>query len=269
MRPAQEVISFLEEFAPLQLAEKWDNVGLLLGDRSQLIERVMTCLTLTPDVAEEAVREKVGMIVCHHPVLFKAIQRLTADTHEGQMLLQLARTECLVYSPHTAFDSARDGINAGIAEALGLQEIRPLRPCALEPDGSLGSGRCGLLPEPVSLQSLIETVSSLLSATSVQLTGDPDRLVTSIAIACGSAAEFLPDAVRAGCDVLLTGEARFHAFLEARTGPTALVTLGHFATERPAVERLATILSDRFPGLNCFASRVERDPVLAFPLASK
>lgn len=261
MQPAQNLISYLERFAPLQLAEGWDNVGLLLGDRARSIERVMTCLTLTEDVAEEAIADKADLIVCHHPVLFRAVKRLTSDTPEGEMLLRLAASKILVYSPHTAFDSAEDGINAQIAAALELTEVRPLRPSAIEPDGSLGGGRCGRLPTAVPLRDLITKSQRLLKASSAQIVGDLDRLVERVAIACGSAAEFLPDAVRAGCDVLLTGEARFHACLEARSGPCALVLLGHYATERPAVEHLAQRLEDEFPGLTSWASRQEHDPV--------
>jgi len=261
MQPAQDLISYLERFAPLQLAEGWDNVGLLLGNRARSVERVMTCLTLTEDVAEEAIAEKVDLIVCHHPVLFRAVKRLTSDTPEGEMLLRLAAARILVYSPHTAFDSAEDGINSQIAALLRLTDVRPLRPSAMEPDGSLGAGRCGSLRAAMPLRDLVAAAQRHLKADSAQIVGDLDRSVERVAIACGSAAEFLPDAVRAGCDVLLTGEARFHACLEARSGPCALVLLGHYATERPGIEHLATRLASEFPALTCWASRQEQDPV--------
>ncbi len=262
MRPSQDVISFLERFAPLPLAEGWDNVGLLLGDRSREVSRLMTCLTLTEDVAAEAVSEQVEMVVCHHPILFRGVKRLTSESAEGRLVLQLARAGVLVYSPHTAFDSARDGVNAQIASSLNLRDVKPLRPATLEPDGSVGGGRYGTLEEPVPLGRLVATAQGLLRAPGAQVAGDLDRPVSRVAIACGSAAEFLPDAVRAGCDVLLTGEGRFHTCLEARDGSCALVFLGHYPTERPAVEQLARILGETFPDLTCWASRVERDPVL-------
>ena len=262
MPPTHDVISYLERLAPLQLAEQWDNVGLLLGDRSRSVSRVMTCLTLTEDVAEEAIADGADMIICHHPILFRAVKRLTSDHAEGRLILRLAEARVLVYSPHTAFDSARDGINAQIAESLQLEEVRPLRPSAMEPDGSVGGGRCGTLPRAVPLRELVSEARKILRAEAAQVAGGLDRAVQRVAIACGSAAEFLPDAVRAGCDVLLTGEARFHACLEARDGPCALVLLGHYATERPAVEQLARVLGGAFPDVTCWPSRVEKDPVI-------
>jgi putative NIF3 family GTP cyclohydrolase 1 type 2 len=82
-----------------------------------------------------------------------------------------------------------------------------------------------------------------------------------VAIACGSAGEFLPDAHRAGCDVLVTGEARFHAALEARSLGMGLVLLGHYTSERFAVEELAELLSTEFTTVTVWASRTERDPI--------
>lgn len=261
MRRVQDIMTFLEQFAPLQLAESWDNVGLLLGDRERTVSRVMTCLTLTPDVAEEAVDDKAQLIVCHHPILFRAVKRLTSDTDEGRMLLQLMESRIAVYSPHTAFDSAAEGINASIAAGLKLEEVRPLRPHAIDPEGAVGGGRCGRLAMPIALRELIARAKKLLSAPAAKVVGDLNYPVQSVAIACGSGAEFLPDAVRAGCDVLITGEARFHACLEARSGPTALVLLGHYATERPGVERLAIQIAEKFAKITCWPSRKETDPV--------
>src|SRR5947209_5827745 len=100
------VIGYLERLAPPGLAADWDNVGLLLGARDAAVRRAMTCLTVTPESAAEAVERDAQLIVTHHPILFKAARRLTADTPEGRTLLTLARAGVAVYSPHTAFDNA-------------------------------------------------------------------------------------------------------------------------------------------------------------------
>ena len=127
MTTVRDVCDRLKAIAPLHLAEDWDNVGLILGDESQQIARVLTCLTLTADVAAEAVASGVGLIVTHHPILFKPVKSITANHAEGRMLLSLIRHEISVYSPHTAWDNSTSGINQQIAELLGLTDIRPLR----------------------------------------------------------------------------------------------------------------------------------------------
>jgi dinuclear metal center YbgI/SA1388 family protein len=121
------VVDFLERFAPLHLAADWDNVGLLLGDRGAAVERVVTCLTVTPDVAAEAVEARAQLIVTHHPVLFRGVKRLTTANPEGRMLLSLIQAGVSVYSPHTAFDNTADGINDALARRLSLTDVVPLR----------------------------------------------------------------------------------------------------------------------------------------------
>ncbi len=123
-----EFAAHLERFAPSHTAADWDNVGLLLGDPVDTVERVMTCLTLTPDVVGEAVRERVNLIVSHHPILFRAVKKLTASTPDGKIALPLIRAGIAVYSPHTAFDNCAGGINDSLCRALGITDPAPLRP---------------------------------------------------------------------------------------------------------------------------------------------
>jgi putative NIF3 family GTP cyclohydrolase 1 type 2 len=116
----ENVAKFLNSFAPLPLAEAWDNVGLLVGDRTAKAERIMTCLTITDASANEAIAERADLIVAHHPLPFGALKTLTTDSQDGRLLWKLAGARISVYSPHTAFDSAADGSISGwpLASAL-------------------------------------------------------------------------------------------------------------------------------------------------------
>ena len=126
----------LDAFAPPGLAADWDNVGLLLGDPATPVDRVLTCLTLTPEVAAEAVENGCQLLVTHHPILFRGAKRLTTATAEGRTVLTLARAGIAVYSPHTAFDNTRGGINDLLAARLGLTDVGPLAA------GHLGPRQC-------------------------------------------------------------------------------------------------------------------------------
>lgn len=370
MPALSELTACLNRLAPRGLAESWDNVGLLLGDPAWSVERVMTCLTLTPDVAAEAIAAGANLVVTHHPVLFKPVQKLTAETAEGRMLLELAMARVAVYSPHTGYDSAPLGINQQLAEALKLTDIGPLRPTPAEPKyqivvfvprtdleavqqalwragagqigdygecsfyipgtgtfrgsatthpkigtaghlehvdeirlevlceqrvladairelvaahpyeepayfiyplkidaSSSGSGRCGGLPTTEggnlsTLSDLLAQVKLALGVTQLQHTGALDQPVTRVGVACGAGGDFLGDARRLKCDAFVTGEARFHTLLEARSHGIALIVAGHFATEQPAMRRLAAMLSTEFPAVKCWTSEAETDPLL-------
>jgi dinuclear metal center YbgI/SA1388 family protein len=364
MPTVDSIIRYLEDFAPPALAAEWDNVGLLLGDRAAQAAKIMTCLTVTPQSAAEALAEGVNLIVTHHPILFRPIQRMTTATAEGRMLLSLIHANVAVYCPHTAFDNTRDGINDQLAAKLGLTDVRPLRPrdgerqvkivvfvpdsdlarvsealfaagaghigeysqCSFRQSGTgtffgsdatnpavgekgrreevaewrleaicpenqaeiaivamrkahsyeepaydvyplrptpsvCGEGRFGRLPAPVALEAQAVQVKDGLRAGFTQIVGDPARMIRSVAIVCGAGGEFIPDAARAGVDVLLTGEARFHDYLAAEAQGLALLLPGHFATERPGVEALADRLSRHFIDAKVWASQRETDPI--------
>jgi dinuclear metal center YbgI/SA1388 family protein len=250
---------FLEAFAPPHLAEEWDNVGLLVGDPAAAVDRVMTCLTLTPTTVVEAVREQANLVVVHHPIPFKPLKRLTTETTTGRLLLELIRGGVAVYSPHTAFDSAAEGINQHLAQKLRLEQIKPLVPNA--DDALLGTGRHGRLSSPISLTDFAALAKSVLSATQVQVVGALAGPVEHIAVGCGSAGSLLGAARAAGCDVFLTGETNLHTCYEAEALGIALILAGHYATERFHLEYLAALLAHNFPELTVWASRNERDPI--------
>ena len=256
----QEICNYLQSVAPLRLAENWDNVGLLVGDEQHSVERVMTCLSVTPTTVEEAIQRRADLVITHHPFPFRAIKRITTRHTVGQLLWRLIRHQISVYSPHTAWDSAMEGINQQLANGLALSNVQPLRPFPADPD-QLGSGRIGDWSEPCSLAEVITNVKSFLQIKSVQYVGDLDRGVQHGAIACGAAGECLATAHNAGCDLLLLGEASFHICLEAEALEVALILTGHFASERFSLETLAARLGDQFSTLEIWPSESEKDPV--------
>lgn len=249
----------LEQFAPSFLAADWDNVGLLVGDRQWPVERVLTCLTITPETTAEAIEGGANMIITHHPLPFHAIKAITSDTTVGRMLLELISARIAVYSPHTAFDSARAGINQHLAIGLGLQEIAPL--VAHDADNDVGVGRIGTLGEHFTLKDVAERVKIFLGLERLQVVGKDEQPVSRVAIVCGSGGSLLTEAIENRCDCLVTGETNFHTCLEASARGVALVLPGHFASERFALLSLADYLGDLLAGVKVWASRNEYDPL--------
>lgn len=260
MPQLSQITSILETYAPLDLAEDWDNVGLLVGDTDWSVERVMTCLTITPATVQEAVEGRANLIVAHHPLPFRPLSAITSTTTPGRLLLELISNRMAVYSPHTAFDSAQAGINQHLAIGLGLREIVPFVPASAT-ETEVGAGRWGIAGEPLTLGELAERSKTFLKSRRIQIVGDQDQEVSRIGIACGSGGTFLEKGVAKGCDALVTGEANYHTCLEAEAQGVGLVLAGHFASERFALLTLADYLSDQINDIEVWASREERDPV--------
>jgi dinuclear metal center YbgI/SA1388 family protein len=239
------------------LAEDWDNVGLLVGHRAENVGKLMTCLTVTPASAAEAIESHADLIVAHHPMPFTPLKRLTTDTTTGRVLLDLIAARVAVYSPHTAFDSAFQGVNQRLAAGLGLRGITALVPQA---EGQ-GTGRWGWLIEPLTLAQLGDKLKQFLAIERLQMVGQPEHPVRTVAVGCGAADELLAAARAIGCDAMVLGEARFHTCLEAEAASIGLLLPGHFASERFAVECLADVLGHQFPDVQVWASRREHDPL--------
>ena len=255
----ENVCGYLHQFAPLKLAEEWDNVGLLVGDRKSKLNKVMTCLTITPESLAEAIRENVDLIVTHHPFPFRSVKRITRDNTVGSMLLDLIAANIAVYSPHTSFDSATEGINQQIAEGLQLQKIKPLTED--ENDPKAGTGRRGELEKAVSPDEFLELCKTFFNLENIRYVLKDEKKIKRVAIGCGSAGQFMGLANKYNCDAFVTGETNFHTCLEAEATDTLLVLTGHFSSERFAIENLATRLAEEFSDLEIWSSKVESDPV--------
>jgi dinuclear metal center YbgI/SA1388 family protein len=254
-----EIVQMMEQIAPAPLSEAWDNTGLLLGDMAARAGRIMTCLTVTPETAGEAIDGGAELIISHHPLPFKPLGKITTHTLPGRLVWQLATHRIGVYSPHTAWDSAMDGINAQLARKLSLIDIEPLIP---NPRHELGAGRCGRLSKPAELAVLAHKLSQSIPHCRLRAVAT-SRPISRVALACGSGGSFLAAAAALDCQLLVTGEATFHTCLEAQALGMGLLMLGHFASEKFAMDQLAARLASALPGTTVWSSTLERDPVTA------
>lgn len=255
------VTAELERIAPLRLAAEWDAVGLLVAPRRPAITRVLACLTLTPAVAAAAVEAAADLVVSHHPLPFRPVARITPASGPGRVLLDLIGAGCGVWSSHTAWDSAVGGINDQLADLLELTAVKPIEPDAVE--ARAGFGRVGR--HAGTLGALARRAATVLAVGGVQTSGDLDRPAGRVGIVCGSGGDLVPQIVAAGCDTLVTGEIKLHQALEAAAAGLAVIAVGHHASERFSLDTLAARLAAAVPGLECFTTPADTDPLV--PLA--
>ena len=222
----QDVYNAIDAFAPFELAEEWDNVGILAGSAAQQVTGVLCALDLNPMVVEEAVRKGANLIVTHHPILFRGRKNLREDDAEGRMLASLLRANIALIAAHTNFDNAVPGVNDALAERLGLSDVLPLE----------NGMRIGTTGEE-TLGRFCRHASEALGAP-VRCYGEADRPVCRVAVLGGAGEDFCPQAIAAGADVYLTGEVAHHKAWDAYLSGLCVLEAGHAATELPAIQML-------------------------------
>ncbi len=123
----EEIVALMEELAPPALAEDWDNVGLQLGSQREEVAAALLTLDATREVLAEARERGAGLIICHHPLIFRPLRRLVADEPVGALVQEALKAGVAVFAAHTNLDASRHGVNTALAELFGLRDHQQLR----------------------------------------------------------------------------------------------------------------------------------------------
>ena len=130
----RDLIVWLDELAPLELAEEWDNVGLLAGDPDQPVRRVLLTIDLTEDVLAEARSFKTDLILAYHSPIFEPMKAVVKGRGVSPLLYEVIRSGMAVYAFHTALDSVRGGVNDLLADVIGIADAQPLQSQGFAPE---------------------------------------------------------------------------------------------------------------------------------------
>jgi dinuclear metal center YbgI/SA1388 family protein len=237
-----EVIAALEARYDPALAEDWDAVGLVCGDPEETVRSVLFAVDPTSAVVDEAIATGVDLVVTHHPLLLTPVHGVPASDPKGRLVHRLVRARIALFTAHTNADRAACGVNDALAAVLGLVDPTPLE---ARPTPGTGLGRVGRLTTPVTLRQFADRVAAVLPETvgGVRVTGDPERLVRTVAVCGGSGGSLLGAATAAGADVLLTSDLKHHPASDAgeSDGP-ALCDVAHYASEWPWLPVAADLL---------------------------
>jgi dinuclear metal center YbgI/SA1388 family protein len=126
----KEILSVLEEMAPLAYAEDFDNVGLLVGNSNWEATGVLICHDALESVIDEAIAEKCNLVVCFHPILFSGLKKITGKNYVERSIIKAIKNDIAIYAVHTALDNHQDGVNKIFCDALGLTNTKILIPKA-------------------------------------------------------------------------------------------------------------------------------------------
>ena len=251
MPTVREIESALCQLAPRELAQSWDNVGLLAGLPDQEVRRVLVSLDVTEEVVQEAARLGAELIAAHHPVIFHPVRRVTDEDPTGRTLLALIKGGISAICMHTNLDAAQGGVNDALACQLGLEQVEAL-------DGGDGIARMGLLPEAMELTDFLALVRKRLRPNGIRFV-DGGRPVRRVAVGGGACGEYFTAAAAGGCDALVTADVKYNQFLDAAGLGLSLLDAGHFPTEDVVCPVLVQFLQERFPGLRITRSNSHRE----------
>lgn len=245
----QHILSCLERFAPYELSESWDNCGLMAGDRTQQISKVLCALDVTEAVVQEANDCGAQLVVAHHPAIFTSVCQLTEDDATGRVLRQAIRHNIAIICMHTNADCAQGGVNDALAQALGLSEIMNLE---AGENGQLG--RVGNLSREFDAVGFAHYVKARLLAGGARYVcgKTPIRRVAVGGGACGKLMDF---AIRKGADAFVIGDCSYDIMQRAESVGLTLVDAGHFPTENLIVPVFSKLIHTQFPEVECICSK--------------
>lgn len=242
MARVQDVLQVMNQMAPMAQAESWDNVGLLV-DCGADVTSILVALDITDEVVAEAEYQGCQLIVSHHPVIFDPLKSIG----RRDVAFRLVKKNISAICMHTNLDIAEGGVNDILCALFGVQDAKMFG----------GLGRVGTV-RTTNVQQLSKICQDTLGAhVKVVDCGQP---VNRLAVVGGAGGSMLQDAIDAGADCLLTGEASHHVAIDAKRLGISLVVAGHYSTEFPIVPVVAEKLKQKFPGVRVLCSHRNKDP---------
>ena len=251
----KELTDWLDGRYPADMAEHWDNVGLLVGDDEAEVHHVLLALDLTEKTLDEAISAGADMIITHHPMIFEGQKKMNNHSFTGRRILKLIRNRIQYYAMHTNYDVL--GMAELSADYLKLTDREVLSVTAHTEQGEEGFGRVGMLPEQMTLRECGDFVKKALALHDLRVYGNPDCLVQKAAVCTGSGKSMIPDALAKGAQVYVTGDIDHHTGIDAVAAGLPIIDAGHYGTEYIFMEAMKKKLSQKFPKLQISCAEIK------------
>lgn len=259
MPKVKDIVNYFTALVPPEMKMDFDNVGLLVGTNETDVKKAVVALDITEDVIDEAIRENAQIILSHHPMFFE-LKKVNDDSLIGGKIVKMLQNGISGFCQHTNLDSVQGGVNDSLAQRLGVHIEGWLEGPHLTSDGrEYGMGRFGHLSLPVEFTNYLATVKTSLGAAGLRyhFAGKP---VYKVALCGGSGGNFVEDAVRLGCDTLVTADVKYDRFLAAKELGLNLIDAGHFCTENVVVPVIAEMLKKGFPEIDVIEASSSHQP---------
>ena len=224
----KDIILKIEAFAPLSLAEAWDNTGWQVNLGIGETDKILLALSPTLDVIEQAKQLGAGLVITHHPLFFGKVIKLSSDIFNNKVAIEAIKNNIQIYSAHTNLDKTNGGVNDCLAGLLGLKNI-----------GLYGEFvRFGEV-DSIGINDFVQNVKKALGCENIKLINPCKvKTVQKVALCSGSGSDFINSV---DSDVFVTGDVKYHSAIEILD--KAVLDVGHFESERVILPVLQEILA--------------------------
>lgn len=251
----KDIINQIEFVYPRTAALGFDNVGLLVGSGEKEVKKIYLALDATDEVIEEAVNNKIDLLITHHPLIFNGMKRVTDEDFIGRRIIKLIQSDISYYAMHTNYDVL------GMAELantiLGLNNSEVLDVTAEINESPEGIGRVGNLDRERTVRECCEYVKEKLALENVRVFGDLEQRVQRMAVSPGSGKSAIGPALQKGAQVLVTGDIGHHEGIDATAQGLAIIDAGHYGTEYIFIEDMKKFLENKWMDVKVMATDVK------------
>ena len=264
-----ELITAINEFAPSDLQEYWDNTGWQINFCYEKVDKVLVALEIVEGTIQEAKNLGADFILTHHPLFFTEFKKVEISSLNGRYLIDLVRAGISVFSAHTSFDSAEGGMNDRLATLCGLKDIKHITPSETSKPGTTQESaalasmpRCGVLSKKTKFIEYIAFVEEALDMKGrLKIVGSPNTIIQKVAVCGGAGGNFISDLIAMDFDLFITSDVKHNQAQLAKEKGLCVIDGGHFGTEQHFTEVAAANLRKVFGDkIEVFETNVSADP---------
>ena len=255
-----EVTNFLEQYAPLEYQETYDNCGLIIGDANAEIKGVLITLDCIESVIDEAIATGCNLIVAHHPIIFSGLKKLNGSNYIERTVIKAIKNDIAIYAIHTNLDNMHNGVSAKIAEKLGLENCKVLAPKSDLINKQVGSGIIGELKTAVNTEQFLMDIKENMQTDCVRYTPIVNQEIKRVAVCGGSGSFLLKNAIEAKVDIFITADFKYHEFFDAENH-IIIADIGHYESEQFTKDLIYDLLTDNFTKFAVRLSKVNTNPI--------
>ncbi|MFY0629193.1 MAG: Nif3-like dinuclear metal center hexameric protein [Flavobacteriaceae bacterium] len=253
----RDVANHLEEIAPLQQAEDFDNVGLLIGNYATKVTGILVALDTLEETIDEAIDNKCNLIVSFHPIIFSGLKKINGNSYVERVVLKAIQNDIAIYATHTALDNSNVGVSAKMCEVLGLKNQKIL---IQKGDESIGMGMIGQLPEAMKEVDFLNYTKMVFKSGGIRHSKSLGKEIKKVAVLGGSGSFAIQNAIQENADAYISADFKYHDFFKAEE-KILLIDVGHYESEQFTKNLLVEYLTKKFTSFAVVLSEKSTNPI--------